>query len=76
MNNVLRKVLGDDYGGPSISVNTDTGEFYIYSWGDAPVSMTRHFKGANMQELSANVAAWLHKHRRRKTLPALPIIEG
>ena len=35
----LRKILGPEYGGPSISVNA-AGEFILYTWSDAPVGMT------------------------------------
>ncbi len=34
---ILKKVLGDTYGGPSISVMPD-GSFVLYRWHNAPVS--------------------------------------
>jgi len=37
MDELLQKVLGHTYGGPSISY--ENGNFVLYGWGDAPVGM-------------------------------------
>lgn len=37
MDELLKKVLGHTYGGPSISYEND--RFVLYGWGDAPVNM-------------------------------------
>ena len=44
----LKKILGETYGGPSLSV--EDGKFVIYVWGDAPVGMGILAKGDTLEE--------------------------
>jgi hypothetical protein len=50
---LLRKVLGETYGGPSISV--ENGKFVLYEWCDAPVGMKILAKGDTFEELMDDI---------------------
>ncbi len=47
----FRKILGASYGGPSISIDEEKGDFILYEWGDAPVGMETLARGATLKEL-------------------------
>jgi hypothetical protein len=53
MNKRLRKLLGETYGGPSISF--EEGRFVLYTWTDGPVGTTILAEGATLLELLTNV---------------------
>ena len=48
----LSKILGDPYGGPSLSVKG--GEFVIYEWFDAPTGTEILARGRTLEEVIFN----------------------
>jgi hypothetical protein len=48
----LKELLGDTYGGPSLSFHD--GFFILYTWGDAPVSDDEIGRGETIEECLSN----------------------
>lgn len=51
LEDLLRRVLGGTYGGPSLSYDESTGEFVLYEWGDAPVSEEEIARALTLEDL-------------------------
>lgn len=56
---LAKEILGDPYGGPSISYDKDTKQFLVYVWGDAPVSTGVGGRGKS-------ITAALQDYKKRK----------
>jgi len=55
----LKKILGETYGGPSLSVEDD--QWVIYNWADAPVNTEIMARGETLAECIRN-----YKKRKEK----------
>lgn len=53
IDNLAARILRDSYGGPSLSY--ENGQFVVYSWGDAPVSINVMGTGSSVYEALKNV---------------------
>lgn len=60
----LSKILGNTYGGPSISYDPNNKMFILYEWGNAPIDMGELSGGYTLEALIIN-----YEKQQLKTIP-------
>jgi hypothetical protein len=58
----LKRTLGPDYGGPSVSIDPVSREWILYSWQDAPSDITVHVRDADWNVFLEKVGRWGAEH--------------